>query len=340
MLSSANLPPERAWFICAAAFCLIQFSSASASTEGDSPVSESPTKTTQAPQVLLSPSDIETTVKAFVEGHCLDSGVILDAIGSDRLRQSAAADGEANTEKWALCLLSLGDYAGCLDAVDIYGTRILHAPSSRVLLYGAVAATRLKAYPEAVRLASMCINWPEREALLTTNESLLQKYQPEIIYALVYRGIAYLEMDQTTEAEADFQSVLTKTHEPELRKALAQRIQQCRQRSRDLKADGAARFDLNAFWIRAASSPSRVVRTHAMGQIAHLTEASVYGVLLEHLSDPSYEVRSAAACALGERGDKRAIASIRPLLRDPIKDVRESAAISLRQLGENVSATQ
>jgi HEAT repeat protein len=51
------------------------------------------------------------------------------------------------------------------------------------------------------------------------------------------------------------------------------------------------------------------------------------------LSDPSWEVRSKAAWALGQIGDGRATGALSGALKDTRADVRKSAAWALGQIG-------
>jgi len=51
------------------------------------------------------------------------------------------------------------------------------------------------------------------------------------------------------------------------------------------------------------------------------------------LADPSWEVRSKAAWALGQIGDRRAADALAWALKDARADVRKSAAWALGQIG-------
>jgi len=59
---------------------------------------------------------------------------------------------------------------------------------------------------------------------------------------------------------------------------------------------------------------------------------------MQALNDEAWEVRAAAAKALGKLGDRRAIDALQPLLRDNVSQVRDAAGEAL-QVGFGLSCS-
>ena len=70
------------------------------------------------------------------------------------------------------------------------------------------------------------------------------------------------------------------------------------------------------------------------------TSQSAADQLIDRLTNENPEIRAAAAGALRETGDRRAIQPLRTILDDPDPSVRFQAAMSLRFLGEDVPIPQ
>ncbi len=86
-----------------------------------------------------------------------------------------------------------------------------------------------------------------------------------------------------------------------------------------------------SYFIRALDDPSPAVRCTAVDSSLVVLE-DPYLHLAKRVEDPDPSVRIAAAAALGETLDKRAVPALTPLLSDPEPTVRFEAAVSLANL--------
>ncbi len=88
--------------------------------------------------------------------------------------------------------------------------------------------------------------------------------------------------------------------------------------------------------LRGAEGGSKVLRLRSLA-ITGYREAAPQ--VLPLLSDPTPEIRAAAADTLGELGASQAIAPLQALLKDPASEVRSSAALALHRLGDSAGDT-
>lgn len=93
--------------------------------------------------------------------------------------------------------------------------------------------------------------------------------------------------------------------------------------------------------LETARDPSAQTRRAAITALGMLEAGAAYPVLIEALADRDAGVRQRAVAALGELGDRRALAALGERLRqDPDVGVRTEAAFRLGKLGdETVLAT-
>ena len=81
----------------------------------------------------------------------------------------------------------------------------------------------------------------------------------------------------------------------------------------------------------------RAIAASKLGAERFRHQASVEP-LMQALNDEAWEVRAAAAKALGKLGDRRAIDALQPLLRDNVSQVRDAAGEAL-QVGFGLSCS-
>jgi hypothetical protein len=88
--------------------------------------------------------------------------------------------------------------------------------------------------------------------------------------------------------------------------------------------------------LRGAEGGSKVLRLRSLALTGYLDAVPQ---VLPLPSDPTPEIRAAAADTLGELGASQAIAPLQALLRDPASEVRSSAALALHRLGDSAGDT-
>jgi len=88
--------------------------------------------------------------------------------------------------------------------------------------------------------------------------------------------------------------------------------------------------------LAAAQGGSRVLRLRELGLTGYREAAAQ---VLRLLSDPTPEIRAAAADTLGQLGATEAIPQLQALLADPASEVRSSAAVALHRLGDSAGDT-
>lgn len=102
-------------------------------------------------------------------------------------------------------------------------------------------------------------------------------------------------------------------------------------------------MEAKEYLYREIASDSESVRAAVVGAFAKIAQDSGQGealeVLVNALSDVSETVRSEAAAALGNLGDKQAVPSLVQLLLHPKGETRKAAALSLMKI-RDVSALQ
>jgi bilin biosynthesis protein len=93
----------------------------------------------------------------------------------------------------------------------------------------------------------------------------------------------------------------------------------------------------------ALTSDSEEVRAAVIGAIAKVAEAETkedtFTILIQALNDPSENVRSEAAAALGNLAYKPAIPALLELLQHPSSESRKAAVLALMKIGNRATLT-
>ncbi|MCX5647538.1 MAG: HEAT repeat domain-containing protein, partial [Planctomycetota bacterium] len=151
-----------------------------------------------------------------------------------------------------------------------------------------------------------------------------------------HQGVALMYMDRFAEAERIFQALVATSKDDKERSAYEERLREVAKRRKAVASGEEKPFSKQAFWIEAIGNGSSWVRARALEKVATIQDETVYKSLLAGLRDPVADVRSAAAIALGNRGDPQAAPALQGLLRDPSPEVRDSARLALQELGKEV----
>ena len=97
----------------------------------------------------------------------------------------------------------------------------------------------------------------------------------------------------------------------------------------------AFRTDIQClWWYVKCQTLEKDNRDYKLEVVKRLEEAKAIRILCWMLEDDDWGVRFAAACALGEVGDKRAVAPLIGVLKDAHKGVRYSVVYALGKLGD------
>jgi hypothetical protein len=258
---------------------------------------------------------------------------VFDLMGPEAVTALAASPSEEDRARAAVCRFYGGDLAGCL---DIAGPMLdgSISPPMDVHLYGAIASYRLGLWPLVLRFTH-----GDPDGVARFDRQIGRDVDASKVRLLhLYLALAWGQMDRFEEAAAELQRLSATSKDDTEKAALEQRLGELRDREKAIASGKAGAFSESDLWVRGTQHGSSWVRADALGRVARKPMAHIYDMLVAATEDASAEVRSAAAEALGERGDKRAIEAVRALLADPSQGVRDCAKGALQKLGENVPA--